>query len=90
MLEHLLRHFFLYFLLADLKSPCENKKYSPCHLNATCKHGKMDSFSCKCNKGFSGNGLTCKKRGIGFSDIFFSRRESRVGAVLKNAVNSSK
>ena len=31
---------------------------NPCHSNATC-NDTLEYFTCTCNTGFTGNGLTC-------------------------------
>ena len=85
MLEHFDETFILYLLLADLKEPCGNEKYHPCHRNATCENYQSDMFLCKCNKGFLGDGQTCEKKpGIDFTDVIYSDGEQGERTVESN------
>ena len=75
--------FILYFLLADLKDPCGNDKYPPCHRDATCEDRNNITFLCICNKGFLGDGLTCEKKPA-FTNIFYSDGEQGEQTVESN------
>merc|ERR1712130_642305 len=42
------------------KDECADSKYNNCHKDATCTNTK-GGFKCKCNPGFVGDGVSCKK-----------------------------
>ena len=47
------------FLILDFFSDIDECLSNPCDANADCSN-TAGSFTCKCNAGFEGDGLTCK------------------------------
>jgi len=42
----------------DINECAKNK--GGCHTHARCRNTPAGSFTCTCNKGYKGNGFTCK------------------------------
>ena len=67
------------FLCADIDE-CSSD-YSHCHEQATCSN-QVESFSCDCNTGFTGNGFHCDgKRAIFISIGYLVSREDTMGII---------
>ena len=48
----------IFYDVTDINE-CENSVvHYPCHFHAIC-HNEPGSYTCECNKGYSGNGILC-------------------------------